>query len=544
MFGQWKKHLPIVLIILFSLFLFRDYFLKGLVPFPANLLVSYYEPWKSYPVPEYPNGPPNKAMGFDNLRIFYPVKKVVIEAVKLGQPPLWNPYNFSGNVMLGSYQSAIFHPLSWLFLLIPHIDAWSIMTILQPIASALSMYFLLRVLGLSLPSQLIGALTFAFSGFFVTWWQESYMYTYSAVPLPLALTFIELYLKKSNATTWLVLLAISLSLSVFSGMPQITFYVYAFVGTWILYRIWRSTNRWRHLLRFGAALSLSILISSVQLLPSVESYSLSTRISTDVKYIFDAFLLPPYQLVTLLAPDYFGNPATYNYFGRGFYHDRLMWLGVVPLVLILTQLFRKKPSFPHGHFFQIAFLVTLSLTLSLPTTWFILYQLKLPLLSTITPTRIMVLVTFTGSVLASYGSQEYFKGFSKKLLLWITLGLVLAFLTAGSIPVWLRYLDDKNTTWFISLRNLVIPSVSCMGALVVLWITRTKPTLRTSGYVLLVFILLGNSFLFARKYLYVSERRFVFPTVRVFTELINRTSYDRFWTYENGYIEKNFASYY
>ena len=543
MLGKWGAHLPVVLIVLFSLFLFRDYFIRGLVPFPANLLVSYYEPWKSYPVPEYPNGPPNKPMGFDNVRIFYPVKKVVLDSLKQGQFPLWNPHNFAGNPVLGSYQSAVFHPLSWLFFLTNQIDAWSIMTILQPIFSALAMYVFLRVLGLSLPAQLIGALTFAFSGFFMTWWQESYMYTYSGLTLPLALAAVELYIKKPK-NIWLVLLAISLALSISAGMPQITFYVYAFAAVWVLYRWWGQKKRWHELFWLIAAFGLSMLIAAVQLLPAIESYALSTRISTDVKYIFDAFLLPPYQLVTLLAPDYFGNPATYNYFGKGFYHDRLIWFGAVPLVLMLTQLLRKRPPFAHGRFFQIAFVITLSLTLSIPTTWIILYHLKLPLLSTITPSRIMVLVTFTAAVLAAYGAQELDRGLSKKLLLWITVSVATALVTASAVPFWWHYLDDQDTRWVVTLRNLAIPTASFVATFIVLWTMAKKSKLRSIGYTCLVLIMLGNSFLFAKKYVYFSERRFVFPQVAVFDALKKRSPYARFWTYENGYIEKNFASYY
>ena len=109
MFDRWKRLLPAVIIVLFSLFLFRSYFLKHLVPFPANLLVATYEPWRSYPVPGYPNGPPNKPMGFDNIRIYYPLKTVAINLIKHGQPPLWNPNNFTGNTILGTYQSSTKH---------------------------------------------------------------------------------------------------------------------------------------------------------------------------------------------------------------------------------------------------------------------------------------------------------------------------------------------------------------------------------------------------------------------------------------------------
>lgn len=517
MFSRWKSYIPIVLIVLFSLFLFRNYFLKGLVPFPANLLVSFYEPWKSYPVPEYPNGPPNKAMGFDNVRIYYPLKKVAIDTIRKFQPPLWNPYNFSGNVLLGTYQSAMFHPLSWLFLLLPQIDAWSWIIILQPVLAALSMYVFLTTQNIHRSSRLIGALSFAFSGFFMTWWQESYMFTYSSLFLPLALFAVE---RKRP-----LLLAVSLALSVFSGAFQMTFYVYAFTILWILYR-----KQYTQLL----SVVLSLLLSAIHLLPSLEAYYYSTRVSTDVKYIFDAYLLPWWQLVTLIAPDYFGNPATYNYFGQGFYHERLVYLGIVPLILILTQL-RKRG------FFQIAFLVTLSLVLSLPTTWILLYSLKLPLLSTMTPSRVMMLVTFTGSVLAAYGAEEYRKGFSKRTRALLTVILWLSLFTAGTIPLVLHYLDDKNTTWIISLRNLIIPSASLIAAIIALWL---KPRYRRVGYVIFLLLIAGNTFLFAKKYLYFSERRFVYPRVTVIDALKNITTYDRFWTYDTGYIEKNFASYY
>ncbi len=535
--------LPIVLIILFTILLFRDAVFRGLVPFPANLLVSYYEPWKSYPSPEYPNGPPNKAMGFDNLRIYYPIKKVAVDAVRHFEPPLWNPYNFSGNVLLGTYQSAVFHPLSWLFLILPQIDAWSVVIFLQPILASAAMYCFLTVLGFSVTARVTGALTYGFSGFFLTWWQESYMFTYSSLFHPLTLAAVEMFLKTKRGL-WLSLVSLSLAGSIVSGAFQMTFYVFAFTVVWIIHRIWKSPDR----IKLGASLLLSGgvsgLLAAVHILPSMEGYRLSTRIATDVKYIFDAYLLPLSRLVTLIAPDYFGNPATYNYFGGGFYHERLVYLGIVPLVFILTQLFRRKFSVRHGRFFQIAFIVSLSLVLSLPTTWFLLYHLKLPLLSTMTPSRMMMIVTFCGAVLSAMALPDYWKGFTQKQLLRVTIVLGFALIAAGAFPVIAHLTDDKNTSWLITVRNLVIPAASLILTVITLWITAANARLRTAGFSLIILIMLGNIFLFSKKYLYFSERRFLYPAVTVFDELKKRSAFDRFWTYENGYVEKNFASYY
>lgn len=542
MFARLKHFAPLILIILFSLFLFRSFFLKGLVPFPANLLVSYYEPWRSYPVPEYPNGPPNKAMGFDNVRIYYPLKTVALEAVRQRMPPLWNPYNFAGNVLLGTYQSAVFHPFSWLFFILPAIDAWSILILLQPILSALAMYAFLSALRLSRSARLLGASAFAFSGFFMTWWQESFLFTYASLFLPIALSAIERYIEKRDLR-WLALLSAALTLSIFSGAFQMTFYVYMFTAVWILYRGITFPERWYIWLRLAGAMGISVLLGSVHLIPGMEAYTQSTRVSTDVKYIFDAYLLPFYQLVTLFAPDYFGNPATYNYFGKGFYHERLMFLGAVPFILILTQLFQWKSVIRHGKFFRISFLVTLSLVLSIPTTWLILYHLRLPLLSTMTPSRMMMLVSFTGAVLTAFAVEQYWKNFPKKALLWTMIVSLLALGLAGISPLIARYLDDKNTSYLISLRNMVIPSASILLTIVTLWITNQYSRLKPLGLGLLFLVLFGNIFFFTNKYLYFSERRFVYPDTPVFTEL-KKKSFDRFWTYDNGYIEKNFASQY
>lgn len=105
----------IVLFALLTITVFRSYFFQNEIPFPANLLVSYYEPWKSYLHPDYPNGAPNKPMGYDNLRIYYPLRSLTTELIKKGEFPLWNPYSFAGTFLHATFQTAIFHPLSFLF---------------------------------------------------------------------------------------------------------------------------------------------------------------------------------------------------------------------------------------------------------------------------------------------------------------------------------------------------------------------------------------------------------------------------------------------
>src|SRR5581483_1251992 len=175
-----------------------------------------YQPWTSYSWEGYPNGPPNKPQGYDNLRIFYPLRKLTIEQVQKGQLPIWNPYNFAGNTLLATYQSAVFHPLSFLFFLLPQIDAWSLVVIFAPILASCFMYFFLKEISLSKKASFFGALTFGFSGFMVVWFEESFMSVYSALFLPLVLFAIERSYKKLTPSIF-ALLVVSLAFSILSG---------------------------------------------------------------------------------------------------------------------------------------------------------------------------------------------------------------------------------------------------------------------------------------------------------------------------------------
>src|SRR5690349_3521046 len=66
--------------LLVILFVFRQYFFSGKILFQSNLLVSSYAPWKYEPPADYPHGPPNKPIGFDNVRQFFPDRKILSES--------------------------------------------------------------------------------------------------------------------------------------------------------------------------------------------------------------------------------------------------------------------------------------------------------------------------------------------------------------------------------------------------------------------------------------------------------------------------------
>ncbi|MBI2404556.1 YfhO family protein [Candidatus Gottesmanbacteria bacterium] len=524
---------------------FRPFIFNHQIPFPANLLPSFYEPWMSYPSAEYPNGPPNKAIGFDGVRNIYPHRRLITDLLQKGELPLWNPYNFAGNFLLAQYDPAVFHPMTWVFLLLPTINAWSIIVFLTPIFATIGMYGFLRTLGLSKSARLFGSLVFAFSGFMIVWWEETYVVSYTALSLPYILWAIESFRQRPRRITW-VILVLLLTISIVSGWFQFTFYGWLFAATFFLIR---KPSR-KVIVMAACAAGVAGMIAGIHLVPGLETMMQSARTSTDAKYLFDLYLLPFSRLLTLLAPDYWGNPGTYNYFGKGFFYERVMFFGIAPLIFVLYQLFNWRKHTPEERFFAIAFVVTLSLGFSLPTSWFFLYTLKLPFISVIIPSRIFFLTTVCASVLTARAAEH----FSKKLGIWpllfATLIPILGIIAGWGFAVYAKHqvaivlTKDGDFIQYatISFRNMILPTAITVLVAMTMWLGTLVKKFRPTAFVMLMGISIMGAVFFANKYLYFSDPNLLFPQTPIVTKLQQISGFDRFWTPEHGYMESNFQT--
>lgn len=533
-----KNIIAILFFIFFSVFIFRQYIVFNQVPFPGNLLVSFYQPWASYTWDGYTNGPPSKPMGFDALRIFYPVRSLVTSSLHNGTLPLWNPYSFSGNILLGTYQSAVFHPLTILFLLLPQIDAWSLIIFLSPILASTAMYIFLRDIDLNRKSSVFGALTFAFSGIMVVWWQEMFMSVYSFLPLPLVLFSVRrLFIKKP--TIPFLLLIISLTFSIFSGYFQTTFYVFLLMIMWTWY-LAITYKKIPPLILVSIASLISLLLSGIQIFSAYEAYTLSPRSTVDVKTMFEIFFIPLKHIITFVAPDYFGNPATHNYYTTSFYHEKALWIGIPAFIFSLFAIvaIQKKDSITK--FFTVCAFVFLSLAFSLPTSWFLLYDLDLPFISEMTPSRIVYLSSFCLSVLSAIGIQTYLTR-KYTIRLFIVLLLISGLIAVASIPAFEIYNGIQGHSK-VPLRNLVIPTGIYLSTSFFILLGNYRRKLLFFSYIGILLISLSSFAYFANKYLYFSKRDYVYPTTPVIEQLKKINNLNRYISIGDAYIERNFSN--
>jgi hypothetical protein len=96
----------------------------------------------------------------------------------------------------------------------------------------------------------------------------------------------------------------------------------------------------------GVMLVMGLVLAAVQLLPMSELLVRSTR-GNAAGYGFAArFSWPPGYLLTLLVPNFFGEPTETGYWGDGIYDEFIFYVGILPLLLTFLGLrlrHRLKP---------------------------------------------------------------------------------------------------------------------------------------------------------------------------------------------------------
>jgi Ca2+/Na+ antiporter len=501
-----QKYWPFFIILILWLLFSSPYFFKGLVPFPSKYLVSFFPPWSaSYAMPVKNNAMP------DVITQIYPWKKFTVETWKKGEIPLWNPYGFSGTTHAGNYQSAVFSPLNIVFFLMPFVDAWSILILLQPLLAGLFMLLFLRELGCSKTSSTIGSVGFMFCGFLVTWMAYGTL-GYAALFLPLILWSIRRYMRNGSVIAFCIG-ALGVTWSFLSGHFQISVYVLGVSLCYLLFETAQSQKR-RQGIMLVIMLCVGILLSAPQLYLTYDAFQASVRsiITTQLKEV-----IPWQYLITFLSPDFYGNPVTRNdWFGH--YAEWAGYVGVIPLLLSLYAVFFSHHS--KKVFFTGLFLVSLLLAYISPLS-VTLFQLKIPVLSMSAASRIIVITSFSLCVLGAIGfeqlaldwKKEYWR---KRIAFAAGPALILCFIW-GVVYIF----KPLPSEWLhVAKRNLLLPTALALAASGVIAFGFLK---KWNGIYIasfaLIFLCCFDSYRYAAKWMPFDPKEYVYPPVKVISLL-------------------------
>lgn len=337
MIGNMKRStpwLPVIPILVAPFFLFAPVWLTGKALFWGTVSLQFV-PWRAY----------------------------AWEILRSGHLPLWNSLNGMGAPLLANYQSAFLYPPNWLLFVLQAIGgvewaAWgqAVLVSAHLAWAGLGNARLARRLEMGGLSQTIAGLAYGLSTYLVS--RAGFLSLCTAAAwLPwviLGVTNLRSIsgeqadnkgLFRVNLRPVLVL-TFYLAMQLLAGHAQITWY------TWLLSFIWGGVWGWfltergsrvaETLGRLGlltVALFLAVMLAAVQLFPTAEYLRESYR-SNQVDFDFAmTYSFWPWRLLTLVAPNMFGNPAHGDYWGYGNYWEDAIYIGLLPLLMALTGAF-------------------------------------------------------------------------------------------------------------------------------------------------------------------------------------------------------------
>jgi len=517
---------------------------KGQIPFPGDLLVSEYNPWKTYSYLGYnPGSYPNKAQYFDVLRQLYPWKTLSINQLVSSNIPLWNPYNFSGAPLLANFQSAVFYPFNVIYKFLPQIWTWSILVVSQPFLAAFFTFLYARKLGISKLGSFFSATSFAFSSF-MTVWLEYNTIGHVILWLPFILLSIEHILEKKEIK-WISLFILSITSSLLAGHIQVFAYLFCFLIVYFSFRNWSSYKRNfnRNFLIFFILFFLSLGIGSIQLIPGLELIKESARSPHSYELLINKILIQPWQLIMFFVPDFFGNPATRNYWLQDTYIGKVTSIGLISIFFILASVFSKKDSMKK---FYIWVCISVLLMVTRNPLTSILYKIEIPFVSSSAPTLGVFLFCFGASILAGFGVDVFKKeNFNLKKYFYFVLPIVFLLISLYTSVFVLNRINIIDSAFLqISIRNLSYSGIILVFSSILLFVGLVHKKLR---YVILICLLILNIFdllrLFGKFNPFINSG-LVFSETPILKFLQKGNGINRFWGYGHGSIEANFATYY
>lgn len=539
-----KQKYPFFFFLIFFLIFFRKVFFLGLLPIPSDMLVSFYFPFSSGGFSGYSEWTTRKGLIADDaIRQQYPWKVFASREWMKGNVPLWNPYAFSGYPQAANLQTGAFYPFNIFFVFLDPKIAWTFLLMLGQILSALFMYLFLKSQKLSSVSAVFGSLIFLGMTFELLWFEQMII-SHTTLWLPLVLLSTQkIYEKKYK---WIIIGALSLSLSLLAGYAQTTLFVYIISSFFYIYKLVFSKNRISFLIIGLSLFFFSLLISSIQLIPTLEIYFSSAREGLSSQELFGKFLATPRHLLTLFSSDFFGNPATENFWGDQ-YQDFNLFFGLISLCIALTgiiNIIKNKLDFSLGKWFLILALTALLFSFSTPLSYLPL-KLNIPILSTGVPARFIFIFQFSFCIVCAISLDKILKIDRKKL----NLSPVLFMSIITLLLLLVLFIYSKQTTNIvlaknlnIAVRNLTFSLFLLFFGLIGLFFIKINKTLWGLS---LILIFTGIEFLYlANKYLPFSKKDYLFPEHPLFTFLQEKKDINRFWGGGISYVGTNIPTYY
>ncbi len=480
---RWRRlEWPVIVIILLPFLMFGRSLQPGRVFSAADNLFLFY-PWHALE----PSAVPQNSLLGDRTFQYEPWLIYASRQIHNGGFPLWNVHAYAGAPLLGDFQSALLFPFAALAYALPVQTALGLEAILKVVTAGLSMYWMLRVLTLEPLAATAGALAFMFNGFIIVW--LGWPLTNVAIWLPLLVGLTE-RLRETGVWRYAGWLALVIGVQFLGGHPETSFFIVVLTACYALSRV-RGPGNTRFIAQFAAAGVIGGLMAAVQLLPFFD-YLARSSVFFYRRQTHIVSALPLRAVVALWIPNYFGSPASRNFWGPWNYNEISGTAGVLPWILapcaVLGGWHRRETKF----FVGAAILIGLVVYDIHPFPWLLS---TLPGFSIAANERLIMLVAFSLAVLCGIGMEILINPPPDESLRIITgvelLLLLLLTIVAGCLVADVKTILQQHLTIYVAVQSGTFVVLLSVGALVSIYALRRGACGTTLGICLLTIELLS-----------------------------------------------------
>jgi hypothetical protein len=403
---------------------------------------------------------------WDAKATFQPQIQFLAQSLAAGQSPFWLPFAFSGHPQVADPQAMIFSPpfltLS-LFTSAPSLWAADMTVLTAVLAGAAALMLWFRDQQWHWGGALVAALVFGY-GASMAWRIQHIGQVLSLAYMPMAMLCLERAMARRSMAYGAV--AGMVAAAIVLGRDQVALLVTYVLAAFVLWRL-LAADRPLDAVRasvpaLGAGVLVAVILVIVPVVLTALLASESNRPSIDFVGAGRGSLHPA-LLLTLVAPEVFGasgrmedywGPPSFAWPDSGLFLAQNMgqlYIGAIPLILIIMGALRGRLWAPEIRFFTLAAGVMLLYALGWYTPVFRPFYELLPGVGLYRrPADAAFLIGALGAILAGYSTHRLFKQPLAELTRWhvlIVLGLIGA---AFEIAVGLGW-------WLGRMPNLAVP---------------------------------------------------------------------------------------
>lgn len=400
----------------------------------------------------------------DVLNYNLPLKNFLSQSLKNDTWPLWTNKIANGFPLLAEGQIGTFYlPNLLLFKFLPFIYAYNLSYVLSYILLAIGTYYLFRMFKFSPLTSSLTSTILTFSGFFSVHLNHlNLLQTVSLTPLLWASCFRVWRRPSLRNMCFLSLLTAE---QFFAGYVTIFFIslfiviLFLILYEFLIYKGFRDKYLFRRILILSTSFVFAILLSAIQLLPTLELVKLSTHSGGLSFENSTAFPYPPKHLLTFLKPYLFGSPGlgTYPGFSEdwGIFWENTAYLGLLPLVLAFFSLFYLKKR--RVLLFVILLLVSLLFITGKYSPLYLIFTFP-PFNFFRVPSRYLILTIISLTYLSAITLENifiYFRSRKKVLFVYILYFLFLMIIVTDEFIFSFRYPPvSKTSLWLEAPKSL------------------------------------------------------------------------------------------